>query len=153
MRQDVAGASFMHLINLPFHEAGHIFFSPFGDLITSLGGTLMQLLVPVACWIAFATTSPNPFGMAAMCWWTGENLVEIAYYANDARSLSITLLGGFTGAEVEGHDWEHILGLTGLTMHDHQIAWTFHTIGAVMMVAALAWGTRLLIRSGPPEAA
>ena len=24
------GGSFLHLINLPFHEAGHIIFSPFG---------------------------------------------------------------------------------------------------------------------------
>ena len=102
-------------MRLIFHEAGHIVFSPFGELITVLGGTLMQLLVPIACWIAFATTSPSPFGMAVMCWWTGDNLVEIAYYVNDARSLSVTLLGGFTGAEVEGHDWEHILGLAGLT--------------------------------------
>ncbi len=26
MRQDVIGASFLHLISLPFHEAGHILF-------------------------------------------------------------------------------------------------------------------------------
>src|SRR6185295_373573 len=30
MRQDVIGASFLHLISLPFHEAGHLLFSPFG---------------------------------------------------------------------------------------------------------------------------
>jgi hypothetical protein len=80
-----------------------------------------------------------------MCWWTGENLLDVAVYINDARSLTLTLLGGHTGAEVEGHDWEHILELTGLTMHDHQIAWTAHTIGGVMMVAALVWG------AGRPE--
>lgn len=33
-------ASFMHLVNLPFHEAGHVVFLPFGAFITSLGGTL-----------------------------------------------------------------------------------------------------------------
>jgi len=109
-------------------------------LLTALGGTLLQLLVPVACWIAFATTSRNPFGAAVMAWWTGQNLIDISYYVNDARSLSIMLLGGHTGAEVEGHDWEKILGLTGLLARDHQIAWTAHDIGAVIMVGALAYG-------------
>lgn len=34
------GSSFLHLVNLPFHEAGHIFFSLFGKWMTSLGGLL-----------------------------------------------------------------------------------------------------------------
>jgi hypothetical protein len=146
MRQDIVGASFLHIISIPFHEAGHVFFRPFGDLMMSLGGSLMQVLVPVMCWIAFATTSPNPFGAAVMCWWAGENLLDVAIYINDARALELILLGGHTGAEVEGHDWEHILQLTGLTLHDHQIAWTVHTVGAVMMLAGLVWGTALLVR-------
>jgi hypothetical protein len=152
MRQDVVGSSFLHLIAIPFHEAGHIFFSPFGDLLTSLGGSLMQVLVPAVCWIAFATTSPSPFGMAVMCWWTGQNLLDVAIYINDARALNLVLLGGHTGAEVEGHDWEHILQLTGLSMHDHQIAWTVHTIGALMMIAALVWGSILVLQNTEAEA-
>jgi hypothetical protein len=140
MREDVIGASFLHLVSLPFHEAGHIIFSPLGDLMTSLGGSLAQVLVPIICGVAFLTTSPNPFGAAVMCWWAGENLLDVAVYINDARALVLTLLGGHTGAEVEGHDWEHILQLTNLSVHDHQIAWTTHAIGAVMMIAALVWG-------------
>ncbi|HWW83276.1 MAG TPA: hypothetical protein VNZ26_06715, partial [Vicinamibacterales bacterium] len=125
---------------------GHIFFMPLGDLMTSLGGSLMQILMPIVCWIAFATTSPNPFGAAVMCWWAGENLLDVAIYINDARALTLVLLGGHTGAEVEGHDWEHILQLTGLTMHDHQIAWTAHFAGALMMLAGLVWGAMLTAR-------
>jgi hypothetical protein len=147
MREDTIGASFLHVVSLPFHEAGHVIFSPFGDLMMSFGGSLTQVLVPIICWIAFATTSPNPFGAAVMCWWAGQNLLDVAVYVNDARSLTLTLLGGYTGAEVEGHDWERILQLTGLTMHDHQIAWTAHAIGAVMMVAALVWAAVLALRS------
>ena len=149
MREDTIGSSVLHLVSLPFHEAGHIIFLPFGDLMTSLGGSATQVLVPVICWIAFATTSPNPFGAAVMCWWTGENLLDVAVYINDARALQLMLLGGHTGAEVEGHDWEHILQLTGLTTHDHQIAWTAHVIGAMMMVAGLVWGALLLFQKDP----
>lgn len=150
MRQDVVGASFMHLIDLVFHEAGHIVFRPFGEFLTVLGGSLLQVIVPIVCWVSFTTTNPDPFAASVMAWWTGESLVDISFYANDARSLSIMLLGGHTGAEVYGHDWEQILGMTGLTMHDHQIAWTFHGVGAVMMVGALAYGTYCAL-SRPPD--
>lgn len=37
--------SFMHRINLAFHEAGHIIFIPFGWFMTKLGGTPGQLLI------------------------------------------------------------------------------------------------------------
>jgi hypothetical protein len=46
MDGDYVGRSFMHLINLPFHEAGHLIFSVLGDFLRVLGGTLGQLLIP-----------------------------------------------------------------------------------------------------------
>jgi hypothetical protein len=140
MREDVINASFIHLIDLAFHEGGHIVFSPFGVFMTTLGGSLMQVLVPVVCLIAFTTSQPNPFGAAVTCWWAGQSLLDVAIYINDARALQLTLVGGHTGAEVEGHDWERILQMTGLTMQDHQIAWTTHAIGGLLMIAALIWG-------------
>jgi hypothetical protein len=146
MREDIIGASFLHLIDLPFHEAGHILFSPFGDFLTTLGGSLMQVLVPIVCCATFLTSQPNPFGAAVTMWWAGQSLLDVAIYINDARALQLTLVGGHTGAEVEGHDWERILQLTGLTMHDHQIAWTTHTIGALLMIGALVWGTIVTLR-------
>jgi len=140
MREDVIGGSFLHLINIPFHEAGHFIFAPFGDLMTSLGGSLTQVLIPLVCLVAFLRVQNfSPFAAAVMLWWTAENLLDVAIYINDARSLQLVLIGGFTGMEVEGHDWEHILQLTGLLHRDHQIAWTTHAIGAVLMCAAMVW--------------
>jgi hypothetical protein len=141
MRQDVIGSSFLHTVSIPFHEAGHIFFAPFGDLMMSLGGSLTQVLVPVLCMIAFLTTSPNPFGVAIMAWWAGENLMDVAVYINDARSLQLVLLGGMTGGEVEGHDWERILMLTGVLHRDHELARIVHLLGVAIMLGALVWGT------------
>jgi len=154
MRQDVIGDSFLHLISLPFHEAGHIIFSPLGEFMTALGGSLAQVLVPIACLAAFVTTSWNPFGAAVMCWWAGENLLDVALYANDARSLQLVLLGGHTGAEVEGHDWEHILQLAGLLHRDHQIANAMQFAGAVLMAIGIGWGLLVTLRPtvGGPSA-
>ncbi|MBU2713909.1 hypothetical protein [Zooshikella harenae] len=47
---NAAGSSFLHL---PFHEAGHVIFRPFGNFMTSLGGTLGQLLMPLICFYVF----------------------------------------------------------------------------------------------------
>jgi len=146
MRADVIGASFLHLVNLPFHEASHIFFAPFGELMTSLGGSLGQVLVPLICTIAFLTASYNPFGAAVCLWWTGENFMDVAVYINDARALDLVLLGGRTGAEVEGHDWENVLRILGRLHEDHTIAWATHRLGAVLTIAALLWAAGILGR-------
>ena len=150
MRQDVVGASFLHLISLPFHEAGHILLSPFGPFVTAAGGSALQVLVPVACWVAFSTSSPDPWGRMVAAWWTGQNLLDLAPYIADARALRLVLLGGRTGAEVEGHDWEFLLGQLGLLQWDHRLAWTVHALGAALMITALAWGCRRLLL-GEPE--
>jgi len=137
MRQDVIGASFLHTISIPFHEAGHILFAPFGELMTAFGGSALQVLVPAACAIAFMTTSLDPFAAAVCWWWAGENLLDVALYIDDARSLQLVLLGGHTGAEVEGHDWERILQMTGTLHLDHRIAAVVQWTGAVVMAASI----------------
>ncbi|HEY6214920.1 MAG TPA: hypothetical protein VIW45_21655 [Vicinamibacterales bacterium] len=146
MRQDTVGASFLHLINLPIHEAGHILFSPFGDFMTTLGGSLMQVLVPIAFCIAFLTTSWNPFGAAVTAWWAGENLLDVAIYINDARSLQLMLLGG-PADEVEGHDWEHILQSLNMLHWDHRLGWGAHIAGAIVMIGALGVGAAIAMRA------
>nr|NIW43442.1 zinc ribbon domain-containing protein [Gammaproteobacteria bacterium]NIX54537.1 zinc ribbon domain-containing protein [candidate division Zixibacteria bacterium] len=115
--------SFMHNINLVFHEAGHIIFSIFGRLIKSLGGTLGQVLIPVIVTIAFLLKQ-NPFGATVGLWWTGQSLMDIAPYINDARAQRLILLGGVTGRDAPRgfHDWNFILGELGLLKADHAIA-------------------------------
>lgn len=151
MREDVIGASFLHSINLPFHEAGHIIFSPFGEFMTTLGGSLTQVLVPIICAIAFLTTSWNPFGAAVMGWWAGENLMDVAIYINDARALALTLIGGHTGAEVEGHDWEHLLIMTNSLHLDHKIANIAQFIGAAVMIGCMVWALMVTVRAKDTE--
>src|SRR5687768_7240551 len=79
-----AAASFLHLPNLIFHEAGHIIFMPFGRFLTVLGGSLLQILIPMICAAAFARQG-NWFACALMAWWAGENFVDVAPYIADAR--------------------------------------------------------------------
>ena len=137
---------FMHLINLPFHEAGHIIFSPFGRFIMFLGGTLGQVLIPLICTVALLLTSGQNFGAAASLWWCGQNFLDVAPYINDARALNLILLGGVTGKETDGHDWENILRTLGWLKHDHLLAKLAYGAGLALMILALAWGGYLLYR-------
>ena len=143
-----AGESFLHLVNLPFHEFGHLLFRPFGELMTALGGTLGQLLMPAICLGVLLVRTQDPFGASVALWWLGENFLDIAPYINDARAGELPLLGGNTGqsAPYGFHDWQFILGETGLLHLDQSLARGSHFIGSLIMLAALAWGAVLLWR-------
>lgn len=141
-----AGEMFLHLVNLPFHEAGHVIFSFFGRFMHVFGGSLMQWLVPLTVTVAFLLKR-NPFAASVCLWWCGESLIDIAPYINDARAGQLMLLGGVTGSEVEDyHDWEVILRSLGLLHQDHAIAWTAHILGAVLMSAAFLWSGYVVYR-------
>jgi len=134
------------ITNLVFHEAGHILFLPFGSFMTSLGGSLTQVLVPLACMAAFILKTRDLYAAAVALWWAGENLVDMAPYVADARALQLVLLGGHTGAEVEGYDWEAILGALGWLPYDVALGRACHRAGVLVMLGAIAWGGWVLRR-------
>lgn len=143
-----AGESLMHLVNLPFHEAGHVIFRPFGRFITSLGGTLGQLLMPLICAGVFLIQTRDAFAGSVALWWFGQNFFDIAPYINDARSGTLPLLGGNTGqsSPYGFHDWEFLLTESGLLQYDHGIARGAHVTGILIVGVALVWGGYLLLR-------
>lgn len=135
-------------VNLVFHEAGHWIFGVFGsDFLHSLGGTLGQLLMPLILAIAFFVKNRDCFATALGTWWVGENLVDISVYVNDARSLSLTLIGGKTGKEVHGHDWEYMLTELGLINQDIYIARGVLLAGRIIMALGLLWMLAVIARS------
>ncbi len=140
IESNAAGRSFMHLVNLPFHEAGHIIFSPLGRFIHVLGGTLGQLLMPAICMGVLLLHTRDAFGAAVALWWLAESFMDIAPYINDARSLNLMLLGGVTGKDVpDYHDWEFILRKLDMLKLDHTLASMAQGTGIVLMIAALVW--------------
>ena len=135
-----AGESFLHLINLPFHEAGHIFFSPFGRFLHVLGGSLLQVIIPVVCLIAFLMRR-EPFSASIGLWWVGQSFIDMAPYINDARAGQLMLIGGVTGQEApDFHDWNVLLSMTGLLNYDGVIAHLAKYFGVALILLALLWG-------------
>lgn len=146
LETNYTGESFLHLVNLPFHEAGHLFCMPLGRFMMFLGGTLGQILMPIVCLVTFLTKTHDPFGASVALWWTAENFMDIAPYINDARALDLMLLGGVTGKETDGHDWENILGMFGWLPYDHRLAHVSYNLGIALMLASFAWAAVLLLR-------
>jgi hypothetical protein len=144
-----AGQSFLHLVNTPFHEAGHVFFTPFGDFVRTLGGTLGQLIMPMVCCLVLLLKTRDPFGAGVALWWFGENFLDIAPYIDDAGTGELPLLGGNTGESTPYgfHDWEYLLTETNRLGHEHDMARMSHTIGACIMALALVWMAAMLWRS------
>ncbi|HQR13157.1 MAG TPA: hypothetical protein PKW52_11075 [Nitrospira sp.] len=146
LETNYTGESFLHLINLPFHEAGHLLFMPFGRFMMILGGSLGQILMPLICLGTFLVKTRDPFGGSVALWWTAENFMDVAPYINDARAMDLILLGGFTGKEVDAHDWNNLLTMLGWLQYDHRLAHLSYGIGTVLMLSSLLWGAVLLRR-------
>ncbi len=144
LETNYTGESVLHLINLPFHEAGHLLFMPFGRFMTILGGSLGQILMPLICLGTFVLKTRDSFGGSVALWWTAENFMDVAPYINDARAMDLMLLGGFTGKEVDAHDWNNLLGLLGWLQHDHVLAQLSYGLGITLMLLALGWGALVL---------
>jgi len=143
---NAAGESVLHLVNLPFHEAGHIFFTPFGRILQILGGSLMQLIVPAVVAGTFIYQR-QLYSASVGLWWLGESLLDLAPYIDDARAGQLMLLGGVTGSEVEDyHDWEGILSRLGMMQYDHALARCALGCGVIIMLGAVGWGGWLLWR-------
>lgn len=140
---------FWHLVNLPFHEAGHIFFGIFPPLITSAGGSLMQLIMPLVCGGTLLFKTRDTFGAAICLWWFGQNFLDIAPYIADARAGVMPLLGGNTGqnSPYGFHDWEFILGELRLLHLDQKLANFSFGIGKFIIIVSLIWGFLILWRA------
>jgi hypothetical protein len=153
-RAPVGAPSVLHVPNLVFHEAGHVLFGFFGRFLMVLGGSLFQFALPLALAAVFLKQH-NPFGAVVCTWWAGQNLLDLAPYIADARSLQLVLLGGKTGAEVEGHDWEYLLTQLGWLHLDRTLGLGARRLGLMMMAGALIWGAVYLAknRDEPPDAA
>jgi hypothetical protein len=131
----------LDLVNLAFHEAGHLFLSFAGKSLHYLGGTLGQLLVPAYLTYRFLAREGNPFAAAVCAWWLGENFINISVYMADARSLALPLVGG------GDHDWNELFYTFGLLSESsvQGVAAATHLIGVAVMLVGLTWSAYFVL--------
>ncbi len=135
----------MHGILLTIHEAGHIFCMPFGEFVSILGGSLLQLVLPFGIGLAFVVVNRDNFGAALGLWWTSVSLLDLSPYIYDALHPQLILLGGHTG-EDGPHDWIYLLGTFNQIANSRQWGAFVHGLGSVFAVVALVWAAVILFR-------
>lgn len=115
-------------LNLAVHEAGHLLFQPLGDHPMVLGGSLFQVMVPLA-FVAYFLVRGQRFSAAVVLAWGAASLLNVSHYIGDARAQELPLLGG----EDSIHDWWYLLTEWDWLARDRSIA------GVVRGVSLLGW--------------
>lgn len=132
LRHPDAG-SLMDSVDLPIHETGHLVFSPFGEFMQFLGGTLFQLILPCV-FLGYFLKRGDRHAATAVLWWVAQNCWNISVYVRDARAEELPLVGGGE------HDWAYLLGRLGWLSRDQALGHGIWTVGVVLYLVAIAGG-------------
>jgi hypothetical protein len=124
--------TFLDYVNLLIHEGGHGIFRIFGSFMHTLGGTLMQIIIP-SLFLVYYIIHRNKFGFQCSLFWLGESLMNISVYAADARARVLPLLGG----NKVYHDWTWMLSRLNLLEEDILIGEIFYYTGVICFVVVL----------------
>ncbi len=123
-------------VNLAVHETGHLAFRAFGEWMTVAGGTLLQLLVPLA-FAGYFLRNGDRHAATVPLWWAGQNLFNIARYVSDARAQELPLVGGGE------HDWTWMLYELDVLHRDLEIGRAVHAAGIVVVLGSVVLGVLL----------
>ena len=137
-------------ITFGVHELGHLVFAPFGLWMGVAGGSLAQVLLPIAAG-ALMLHHRDYFGGAVTGIWLSASLANMAVYIADARARELTLLGF---GEDPLHDWAYLLSSAGLLQSDLVIARLTRLVAFGVLVASAAAGAWLCLTMarGRPDA-
>lgn len=142
------GASLFSGITFGVHEFGHLVFAFGGEFLTILGGSLMQLLIPLGA-AALLYHHRDYFGITVAALWLSSSLLDMATYIADARAFDLDLLSFGEGG---GHDWAWLLQRWGVVQHNLGIAGAVRGVGLLLLLAAVLTGIWLCMnmRSAAP---
>lgn len=135
---------FTHLILLYIHEAGHFFFSPFGRTFNILGGSLLQILVPVI-WYLVAKREGSQLSNVALVF-TGVSIVDVSIYVKDAGMLQLPLIGGLSKAH---HDWRNLLNGWEMIDDAFLLGEILFWMGMLIGAAGIILGVRRTVKEQP----
>lgn len=92
------------MVELAFHEAGHVLTSWAPAPVTAIAGSVAQVLVPLLVGVHLLRRARDPLGAALALGWAGLSCHGVAVYVADAPYEDLPLVGGGT------HDWAYLLG-------------------------------------------
>jgi hypothetical protein len=135
------------LVDLGFHELGHLLTYPFPDVVTAAMGSIAQVAVPLGLAAYFGVLRGDGVGAAVCLGWAGTSARDAAVYVADAPFQRLELIGG-------EHDWAFVLGPEHLDALDAAgtIASVIRVAGTLLLLAGIAWCLWNLVHTLPRPA-
>ena len=125
-------------LTLALHEIGHILFAPFGEMMSVAGGSLTQLLAPMAAALVLRRQR-DWFGVAVAGCWLAFSLANLAVYIGDARAGELPLVSVGESDEVI-HDWSYLLDAAGWLHLDASFARLARVLSGGVLGASVLFG-------------
>ena len=119
------------LVDLGFHELGHLVTYVLPDVLTALMGSVAQVAVPLGLAAYFAVHHRDPLGTGLCLAWAGTSARDVSVYVADAPFQALDLIG-------DTHDWAFVLGRWGLIDQAGAVAAVVRTFGALLLLTGLA---------------
>lgn len=133
-------------VNLLIHEAGHPIFGIFGEFMMVLGGTLMQLIMPIA-FIIYFFRERQFFSGSLVCFWLGHSLINVSIYAADAAAMNLPLIGN--GDRI--HDWNYMLSALNMLGFTKSIALLFRGAAIIVILASVGLSFYFAVKNPQSE--
>jgi len=135
-------------VNLVIHEAGHLFFRPFGEYLMIAGGSLLQVIMP-ALFVFYFFWNKKVYSAALVMLWVGESILNVSVYAGDSLKLQLPLLGGQDSV----HDWNYLLTRAGLLASTSKIERLIRLCGTLVILIGLYFAFKsVLTKNASKEA-
>jgi hypothetical protein len=137
LARNMASSDIINTTFMQIHAVGHALFRVFGLTAAVAGGTMLQLLVPLALGLFFIHRR-QPKGVALCLFFFFEQFLPIARYMADAQAQQLPLIsiGSYESAI---HDWNYLFSKLGLLPYDIVIANIFRSVGCVGMISVTFW--------------
>ncbi len=120
---------FIDNVDLIIHQAGHLIFLLFEELVTVIGGSFVQIAIPVAL-VAFFIFRKNYYLTSLLVMWLGYNLVNVSVYMADATTMLLPL----PGWKPFPSDWNYIFGALNIMAWSKQVAFLVNIVGIIVII-------------------
>ena len=119
------------LVDLGFHELGHLLFAWAPQIVMAAMGSGTQLLVPIGLAAYFLVVRRDLAGGGLCLAWAATSAYDVAVYVADAPYERLPLIGG-------EHDWAFVLGQLRMIDHAAAFAAGLKTLGVLLLLGGLA---------------
>lgn len=121
---------FLGMFDLGIHELGHLLFRPFGEVVSFVMGSGLQVLVPLGLAAYFWFWQHNRVASGWLMMWGATSMQDASVYIADAPYRALPLIGGT-------HDWWWLLRRWDRLDLAAEISHTVWVLGLVLGLVGL----------------